>query len=767
MSENKPKKPVIGESKVMHVGPGFAIPVIVFFMIILLSFSVLWGGVLFADVAVNTVVNPIMLMIDPEAEPIDVMAIMSPPTSESNAAKTYAKFPTLDVKAIADPFKTAFDAFPGSTTETAKDVYVTIAGLAKSYYAISPLDFSALYNWYTTELPAATAAVSSEGAEISAWYETHLSPALSNATAVVSKTIDTYPAGIEAWYNDHLPFRSIIFNTNETVDAHIESPYSDVQNKLGEAANRFTNAMLVLRGEGTPSTGTPEAPGGEDLENPFDPDDPFIPDDPFKPNAPSDPDEPDNEPEETPPPFIEDTEDPGNGKDPSGEDPNGGDPNGGGISPGGNTSVCEHEYNEGEIETPATCTDWGVMKYTCTKCGKVKREYTQKASHDYVADAYTAPNCGEIRTVRSVCSYCKDEKISTIAKTHVKGKTIATVEPSYATYGFTLVECTDCGGQFRTDLKNKLYHTGFFLPTYHGGNQVIEGREKWLFNRLNNSEAYFTGTNLMSDAELQEYVSVMTTLDKLCKERGIQLQICIWPNKHQVYSEYLGLDKDVVTNNKRVDRLVEYVRANSEVKIIYPLKELKAAKPYADVYLKYDTHWNCAGGFVGYQAMLASLGLETTDFKNCTIYDSNYSSLKDPYYANIRGDLLGMGGWSAPASMYPNDHNYYIVYRPEVQVDTFSGTNGAGDTRHTTAANAPNDLNFVMLADSYRVMQLSYLERDFTDCFLTHRSHVNDADVKAAIKDADILVIAAVERLETDILGTARAIINILEEDAQ
>ena len=251
-------------------------------------------------------------------------------------------------------------------------------------------------------------------------------------------------------------------------------------------------------------------------------------------------------------------------------------------------------------------------------------------------------------------------------------------------------------------------------------------------------------------------------IKELCKERGIQLQICIWPNKNQVYSEYLGLTP--ATTTKRVDRLVEYVQNNSDVKIIYPLKELKSAKPYADMYLKYDTHWNCAGGFVGYQAMLASLGLETTDFYNCTMYDTNYSSYSDPYYAQVRGDILGM---SVPnASSYPNDHNYYIVYRPEVTVDSFSGSNGAGDTRHTTAANAPNDLNFVMLADSYRVMQLSYLEKDFTDCFLTHRSHVNDADVKEAIKNSDILVIAAVERLETNILDTAKQIIKILQEDA-
>jgi tetratricopeptide (TPR) repeat protein len=133
MSENKPKKPVIGESKIMHVGPGFAIPVSILFIGLLLCFSVLWGGVLVADTVVDNVVNPIMLRINPEAEPIDVMAVMSPPTTESNAAKTYAEFPTLDVKAMYSPLKAAFDVFPGSIKDRVNNVYVIVTELAKSY----------------------------------------------------------------------------------------------------------------------------------------------------------------------------------------------------------------------------------------------------------------------------------------------------------------------------------------------------------------------------------------------------------------------------------------------------------------------------------------------------------------------------------------------------------------------------------------------------------------------------------------------------------
>jgi hypothetical protein len=186
------------------------------------------------------------------------------------------------------------------------------------------------------------------------------------------------------------------------------------------------------------------------------------------------------------------------------------------------------------------------------------------------------------------------------------------------------------------------------------------------------------------------------------------------------------------------------VRAYTDVKIIYPINELLAAKPYMDMYLKYDTHWNCAGGFVGHQAMLKSLGLEYTSINNCPVYEYTgvETTNKDPYYTNVWGDMISIGGLNR--NDYTIDHNFYVKYRPDVVVDSRVGGNGASDTRHSTASNAPNDLNFVMLADSYRVMQLGYLEKDFSDCFLTHRSSVHNADVVAAVREADVLVIASV-----------------------
>lgn len=532
---------------------------------------------------------------------------------------------------------------------------------------------------------------------------------------------ETYTVEVENWYKDHLPFRSLIFNAHEQFNAKIEVPY--------ETSLR----PVLLEYFPTKNQSLPNI----DLENP---EDTFI-EDFFGDN------ETEDTGEETIPDFEEETE----------------------TSQGDTPIVCEHVWNEdeskGTILTPATCTDWGIIEYSCENgCGKTKKAYTAKAKHNYLEDPDKVPICGTVYDQVTTCAGCGDVKTNNATvKAHVKGKEIRTVEASYTTYGYTLFSCQDCGGEFRTNVKNKLTDRSNFMPFYRS-DTVYEGRYKWLFYRGNDSEAYFMGTNLLSDEELEEYKNVFQQLNDLCKAKGIQLQISIWPNKDQVYAEYTAMVPE--TQEKRVDRLVKYIKDNSDVNIIYPLAELKAMKPYYEMYLKYDTHWNCAGGFVGYQEMLESLGLGHTDIRNCPVfeYTGQKNQKKDAYYTQIRGDMLGMGGWPATKEDYPDHLNYYIQYHADVTIDSYSGANGAGDTRHTTASNATYDCNFVMLGDSYRVMQLSYLERDFSDCFLTHRSHVNDEDVKEAIKNADILVIAGVERLEPEILNTAKQIIKILSE---
>ncbi len=964
MDNNKQKKAVIGESTVMHVNRGFAIPVIAVFISLLLIFSVGWAAVLGVDAAINAVINPIITHFDPEAEPIDIMKVMSPPTSESQAAKVYAEFPAFDTEAMKNAALAAFDTFPTERFLAAGD----LISQGKSYIstgfdaACEGGAFNAV-KWVAAEVPNALKVYAVPAIEnyvripndLYSWCVRDAADAVGAIANSILDDLHTYPAEFEAWYNDHLPFRSIIFNADESLSNKIEEPYGDVQNGIAEQMGRILKAYNVLTNNDADNGNA----GNNVLENDTNGinnggDEDLIIDDTssqedltesdhFRPLGPgeaggedsyeeetqttdtdgeevfvteeSDTDgeeiiiteESDSEnitetsEEETVPEYGGNEEDDGscehefvekgfeiapscveNGlavkecshcgrvekyyvkakghvKDESVEGvvkkaptctetgmieysclncqeaiaesiakvPHVKNEEGVIVKPSTCTengrmeyycincpalmsykelaladhvkseegvvvkaSTCTengmmeyccincgavrstqtlaktpHQRDDGTVTQAATCTEDGVMTYSCLTCGEVLDTDTISKGHKYETLSKTeAMTCGCRSEEISKCSLCGDQKVKSSVKKHRDGEVIEVVQPSPMTYGYTLYRCADCGGEYRKDRKARQASTDNKLPIYRS-NEVMEGRYQWLFYRGNDSQRYYEGTNLMTDAELAEYVSVMTTLNELCKQRGITLQICIWPNKDQVYPEFVTWT--VENEQKRVDRLVEYVKANNpEIKIIYPLSELKKAKAnYYDTYFKYDTHWNNAGGYIGYKAMLDSLGLESTEISNLPVYKftgaAGSGPNTDPYLGPI-ADMIGLG--KLDSANYTGNYNYYVKYRPEVTVDTFEGKNGAGDTRHTTAANAPNDLNFVMLGDSYRVMQLSYLEKDFTDCFLTHRSHVNDADVKAAVKNSDILVITAVERLEPDILSTAKEIIAILQE---
>jgi hypothetical protein len=525
---------------------------------------------------------------------------------------------------------------------------------------------------------------------------------------------ETFTAEVENWYNDHLPFRSVIYTAyNNTADA-IEEPYEKtlrpalIELFYGNRAGQIQGGQFELDlGEDESST---------ELE--------------------------------TLPEFETD---------------------GGDID-------CNHVLSsESIVIKAASCTEYGVIGYECENCDYVKKEYSHKEKHNYISSVEdpTVYNCGKYYDEVLTCSKCQDTYEQRTVKKHTPKRRIKKVEPSTSTYGYILTECADCQGKYRTNITNKLYDLSYLPPTYHG-DRVTEGREKWLFFRGNDSELYYCGTNLMTEEELIEYAMVMSRLQALCDDKGITLQLCVWPNKDQVYSEYMPT-LTIKTDYNRIERLVDYMRENTSVKMIYPLEELIAAKPYNDTYLKFDTHWNCFGGFVGYQEMLKSLGLETMDYKNVPVFEHTGKSgeIKDPYYTQVSGDMIGIGQLSS--KQYNGDHNYYIDYRPETEVYTREGGNGANDIRYTTS-NGPFDYNFVLIGDSYRVMQLTYLERDFTDCYLMHRTHaagvhnnqrMSEEDynvVKRKIREADILVLCVVERVDTEALSTARTLIKILQE---
>ena len=97
-------------------------------------------------------------------------------------------------------------------------------------------------------------------------------------------------------------------------------------------------------------------------------------------------------------------------------------------------------------------------------------------------------------------------------------------------------------------------------------NGTIFGRDDWMFCNYDNSIAYYCGSNLMSEQQMKDKLSLMQKLQNICDSRGVQLQFMIAPNKEQVYSEYMPT-YTIENNYKRVPEFIDYVKRNSSVKI--------------------------------------------------------------------------------------------------------------------------------------------------------------------------------------------------------
>lgn len=520
---------------------------------------------------------------------------------------------------------------------------------------------------------------------------------------------NTVTAEIESYFNDRVPYRSVIITAQNKLSGFIEKPYTE-----------YIRPVLIkwfYSDKGTSADGTETdigtKPGMGDLFG-------------------GDETEPEESTEiETVPIF-----DPGEDET---SDPN-----------------CVHEMDDGVIEREPTCLEWGILRKTCKKCGSIKREYTQKSGHnDKEISRVLGALCTDERgLVTYECIVCHRTRVENLPARGHDGVYKGHVNPSVDDYGYDLYECKNCGTMYRDNISAKKAETSYLPQDIRNGNTII-GRRNWLFYNGNNSVGYYQGTNILSDNEMAEYVAVMTQLQALCDKKGIQLQFMLMPNKEIVYGEYMP-SYEVVNSYRRNQVLTDYIRKNSNVNIIYPYEEMLVAKQYWQLYYKHDTHWNEAGAFIGAQALYRALGMSTTNLLNIPVYEYNREV----------GDLISLGGLDS--SGYRTDTGYTIDYPSEYRVVSSVGDRHGSGTLHTKSNNV-NGKKLVMIGDSFRLSMIPYLEVDFSECTITHRDKIisdNDRDpnVVNAVKNADVLVISAVERYDASLIDTARKCIDILSQ---
>ena len=280
-------------------------------------------------------------------------------------------------------------------------------------------------------------------------------------------------------------------------------------------------------------------------------------------------------------------------------------------------------------------------------------------------------------------------------------------------------------------------NSAYLMPKIHN-DSVIEGSDKWLFFMLENSLEDYQGSNIFSQEQTENYVADMQALKQSCDAAGKSLYFLIPPNKELVYSEKMP-DITVYDSYRREQRLVDYIRANTDLKIAYPLPELLAAKENYQVYFRTDTHWNYAGAFVGVQSLYSIMGMPVTSLSSVRPqrFDVSPSEI---------GDLIGLGNLS-PAE-YGGDVNYDIGYKPDVLANVVAGGD-PGANYYSAASPSGQPCNLVVVGDSFRIYAGLFLQKDFSSCTLIkykYSGDLNNTNAINAIRAADCIVVLLTER---------------------
>lgn len=183
-------------------------------------------------------------------------------------------------------------------------------------------------------------------------------------------------------------------------------------------------------------------------------------------------------------------------------------------------------------------------------------------------------------------------------------------------FAYRFVKLKDSLSQFtnRLFLKTKFVAfnaklTSFFTNgEYVESNTALAGKDGWVFYKQHEDGQplwNYMGINNFTEEELEKgAANLVETRDELAK-RGIDFVAVCLPNKEIVYSEYMP---DTVVQVNPVTKglqFANYMWENTDVKYLYPLDELLAAKDdVPEIYFKTDTHWNQYGAFVGYSEVL-------------------------------------------------------------------------------------------------------------------------------------------------------------------
>lgn len=254
--------------------------------------------------------------------------------------------------------------------------------------------------------------------------------------------------------------------------------------------------------------------------------------------------------------------------------------------------------------------------------------------------------------------------------------------------------------------------------------RVVIGKDEWLFFRDDISIQQAQGLSEYTDKEKNEILQNLKFNQDKLKEKGIEYYSLVIPNKENVYKEYLPDTIPIKDDISRTEKLIDYIRENSDINIVYPKEELLAAKEMYQVYKKCDTHWNDIGALVGTIALQKEI---ESDFS----YDINNIEIQN--LGRIGGDLVNFASLSGKL----DEENIRVNnFYPEISYER--------KETERFISNSENNRKVLFIGDSFREAMKAYFSKLYGEVIYIHRDNYKEELLDEI--EPDIVIYEVVER---------------------
>lgn len=289
---------------------------------------------------------------------------------------------------------------------------------------------------------------------------------------------------------------------------------------------------------------------------------------------------------------------------------------------------------------------------------------------------------------------------------------------------------------------------------------ILQGKDGWLFaNDLEQIKEY-QRSNLMTEEELSFYTSQLQRLSDYLKEKGISFYYMQCYAKEIIYPDNYNESILQVENVSRTEQVIEALEKETDIYVIDTKNTLCEQSLRQDMYFRYAdlVHWNEAGAYLGYQALMNGIHEEYQDV--AALGEADYQIEESERITSIYG-------FEYP---YKEICPIYKIKEPKASEitenlgDDWNWLHYKEYTHVYFNSESGNDRKILVLGDSYvRMFLKDDIAENFKETLSIDRANIPLIDRVVEEYQPDIVVLECADHVLSQVLNALEQI-NFLEQ---